>query len=421
MSYGYRRPVDAPGRTVTLVLCTPHGDLLGALPPLAVERPWWPEVSDVVAAARAAYGVEVTVLRLLTERPAPPEQGGAVSYLAQVRERPDCPLQRWDGDDPTADAPRRLPWARPGGPDADLAWAGAMLADRGSPRTGPAEQIRTWNLSSLWRLPTAAGWVWLKVVPPFFAHEGALLRRLAGAPVPEVLAAVDGRILMAELPGEDQYGAPLPRLLSMVTILVELQSQWLGRSGELLALGLPDWRAQPFTDLAADAVRRNAAGLDADTVSALDGLLGALPRRWAAIADCGIPDSFVHGDFHPGNVRGGADRLVLLDWGDSGVGHPLLDDPAFTTGLSDHDRSAVRAHWQRLWRDAVPGSDPGRAARLLAPLAALRQAMIYQHFLDSIEDIERGYHVHDPVTWLRRTAALANAGYSGPPSTGSTP
>ncbi|MDQ6875996.1 MAG: aminoglycoside phosphotransferase family protein [Actinomycetota bacterium] len=413
--------MDAPGRTVTLVLCTTGGRLLGALPPLAVARPWWPEAGDVVAAARETFGVEVTVLRLLTERPPPPEQGGAVSYLAQVREPPDRPLQPWDGDDPTTDAPRRLPWARPGGPDADLAWADAVLADRGSPRTGPAEQVRTWNLSSLWRLPTGAGWVWLKVVPPFFAHEGAVLRRLAGASVPEVLAAADGRILMAEVAGADQYDAPLPFLLAMVALLVDLQSQWLGRSAELLSLGLPDWRAQPLTELAADVVRRNAADLDPDTMTALEGLLGALPRRWAAIADCGLGDSFVHGDFHPGNVRGNADRLVLLDWGDCGVGHPLLDDPAFTSRLSDRDRASVRAHWHGLWRAAVPGSDPALAARLLAPVAALRQAVIYQHFLDAIEDSERVYHVHDPVIWLRRTAALDHAGYSGPPRTRSTP
>ena len=36
----------------------------------------------------------------------------------------------------------------------------------------------------------------------------------------------------------------------------------------------------------------------------LEALLAELPARVAAIADCGVPDTLVHGDFHSGNVAG---------------------------------------------------------------------------------------------------------------------
>ena len=49
----------------------------------------------------------------------------------------------------------RAPWARPGGPAADLTWADAALAALDRPRSGPAQQVRTWNLSSLWRRPVS--------------------------------------------------------------------------------------------------------------------------------------------------------------------------------------------------------------------------------------------------------------------------
>ena len=62
------------------------------------------------------------------------------------------------------------------------------MAASGIAAAGRPEQIRTWNLSSLWRLPSSAGTLWLKVVPPFFAHEGRLLETLAGHPTPRVLA-----------------------------------------------------------------------------------------------------------------------------------------------------------------------------------------------------------------------------------------
>ena len=52
-----------PDRRVTLVLCTPDGDLLGALPAYPVPTQWWTRVDDVVSLARALHGVDVRVLR----------------------------------------------------------------------------------------------------------------------------------------------------------------------------------------------------------------------------------------------------------------------------------------------------------------------------------------------------------------------
>jgi len=402
-----------PVRDVTLVLCLADGTLLGALPPFEVPSPWWQEVAVVVAGAREAYGLGVTVLRLLSTERATTAEGGPVAYLAEVRSAPDRPLRPWPGE-PLAEAPHRLPYARPGGPAADLAWADTVLAARRTPRVGAAEQLRTWNLSSIWRLPTGDGSAWLKVVPPFFAHEGAILGRLDPAVVPPILSAADGRMLLADVPGEDQYDAPPDRLLAIVGLLVGLQVAWAGRAAELIGLGLPDWRAVPLIALAADTVARTVPGLDTATRARLDRLVDGLPERFAAITACGVPDTIVHGDFHPGNVHGADGRFVLLDWGDSGVGHPLLDQAAFLGRQGDPVRSRLLAEWARLWRAAVPGSDPERAAELIEPVAALRQAVIYHHFLDNIEPDEHIYHSGDPAAWLQRAAA---ADLTTPPPT----
>ena len=106
--------------------------------------------------------------------------------------------------------------------------------------------------------------------------------------------------------------------------------------------------------------------------------------------------------------------LTLLDWGDSGVGHPLLDLPAFLEPIPRNAIDAVRAHWLQQWSEAVPGSDPARAAALLAPVAAARHAVIYRSFLDNIEPSEQPYHRADPATWLNRAATLV---ISAPPTT----
>jgi aminoglycoside phosphotransferase (APT) family kinase protein len=193
----------------------------------------------------------------------------------------------------------------------------------------------------------------------------------------------------------------------MVRLLVALQVEWTSRVDELLELGLPDWRPEPLRASAADVVARTACELEPATVRTLERLVEELPARADEVASCGVPTTLVHGDFHRGNVRGAPDQPVLLDWGDSGVGHPLLDQAAFLEWLPEAECPAVRREWSRLWRAAVPGSDPERAGQLLEPVAALRQAVIYRKFLDAIEPDERVYHATDPAIWLERAAAFA--------------
>jgi hypothetical protein len=403
MPEGIRDVIVAPipPRFARLVLVTPDGEVVGALPPFPVETPWWQEAEPVVKAARAHHGIDVTLLRLLeTELQAP--HGGTVTYLAEVAHQ--VTAEAWHG---TLDEhPLRLPWARPGGPAADVAWAESQLAERGMRLNDPAEQVRSWNLSSLWRLPVEGQTAWLKCVPPFFAHEGRMLERLHGGPVPTLIAHDGPRLLLAEIPGQDLDDATVSQLLEMVRLVVGLQRQWLGRIDELLSLGLPDWRALSLAPAIARLVKRVGAELTPDDRAILDGFVIGLADRFAQVASCGLPDTIVHGDFHPGNFRGDEGTLVLLDWGDCGVGHPLLDEPAFLDRVPADALETVRRLWHAEWTRALPGSDPDRASRLLRPVAAARQALIYQKFLDGIEPSERRYHAADVADWLHRASEL---------------
>lgn len=405
--------MDAPPpRHARLVLVTRDGNVLGAAAPFPVETPWWQEVGPVVRGARAHLGVDVTVLRRIdSDLPEPP--GGLVTYLAETDQaRPDG-LAPWA--EPLDDDPRRMPWARPGGPAADLVWVDRELRRHGLMRAGPAEQIRSWNLSSLWRVPLEgeSAAVWLKHVPPFFGHEARLIRRLTGGPVPTVMAADGGRMLMPELPGTDLYEADAATLERLVDALVTLQAGWIGRVDELLQLGLPDWRPAALTTAIRDVVSRTAGELGSDDRAVLDAFVADLPARFARLAGAGIPDTLVHGDFHPGNARGDGSWLVLLDWGDAGVGHPMLDQAAFLDRIPPRAVPRVQERWRRAWRRALPAADPDAAAGLLAPVAAARQAVIYRGFLDQIEPSEQPYHLGDPATWLARAAALVRAEASG--------
>lgn len=385
--------------------------MLGALPPFPVEVPWWPEVADVVRGARDRFGLDVSVLRLigwLADRRA----GGDVVYFAEVPATAGIPesvlraLAPWPGD-PLAEHPLRQPWARPGGPAEALAWATGQLAEHRTEVTGPAEQIKSWNLSAIWRMPTTNGTAWLKCVPEFFAHEGAIIEAVGTPLAPHLLAAEPGRILMAEIPGEDHHDATGGILRPMVDLLVAEQVRWLGRVDELLALGLPDRRLPVIAPRIAEVAEAYADELAPDERRALRRLLDTLPARIAELDACGIPDTLVHGDFHSGNVRGEADALVILDWGDSAVGHPLTDALAFTRALGTADRAAAEQHFVHAWQGALPGCDPVRAAEVLAPMSALIGAVQYADFVDAIEPDERVYHLCDVSELLRQAVVGA--------------
>ncbi len=399
--------VPCMSRVVTLVLVDDAGGVLGALPPYEVPVPYWPEVSDVVDGARRRYGIEVTVLRLAaTEHPAP--HGGAVTYLAECANAPSVQLAPASVD--LADHPNRALWARPGGPAASLTWAAEALAHLGW-QAAVATQQRTWNLSAIWRLESPSGVAWLKQVPRFFAHEPAVLRWLATeAPhqVPAVLAADDstGRMLLAHTPGEDRYGAPPAELAALIDDWHAIQHRAVAEVDALLAAGVPDKRWPALGAAIRATVARHGPDLGPDTYAALRSMVDGLDERFAAIDACALPDTLVHGDFHPGNTRSDGTGRTLLDWGDSFVGHPGFDALRLIEEQPPDDAAQLRRRWAERWRASVPGSEPESTLELLAPVAALRSAVVYADFVDGIEPSERRYHAADVGLQLRAAVAL---------------
>ncbi|MEN3306502.1 MAG: hypothetical protein V7603_2704 [Micromonosporaceae bacterium] len=361
---------------MTLVLVDGTGAVLGALPPFAVPEPHRQQVAAVVDGARSHYGAEVVVLRLLRA------DGPAVTYLAEVStvDRLLSPV-----DVESRPHPLRAPYAEVGGPAASLAWAQGVL--------GPlsARQLRTWNLSSIWRLAHRSGIAWLKEVPAFYRHEGAVLvwlgDHLPGLG-PTVLGVDGGRVLLDDVPGEDRYGAPADERLAMLAALHRIQRAAAGDLPALRSLGVPD------DDLEArirDVAQRYG----------YPDLLDGLDERLAEAAAAGLPGTLVHGDFHPGNVRGS----VILDWGDCRLGNPGFDLMRMVERLPAEQREGLAERWCAWWRAAVPGCRPERALDALEPLSALRNAAEYAGFLERIEPSEHVYHRDDVPEWLEQARA----------------
>lgn len=181
----------------------------------------------------------------------------------------------------------------------------------------------------------------------------------------------------------------------------------IAKRSAILATGCPNWSRDAFLRVIAQLAARAdvRAGLDAMERAGLARLVVELPARLEALYRCGLEDTLVHGDFHLANHRYDGHRLILLDWGDSGLGHPLLDTTAFLERVPTDRLNRVGQGWAAAWKMACPAADVSRAAELVRPIGALRQALIYRNFLDGIEASEQVYHREDPAFWLRRAVS----------------
>jgi tRNA A-37 threonylcarbamoyl transferase component Bud32 len=404
-------------RSATLVVVDRNGNPLGAFGPIVASM-HVQDTSDLTEQAAAA-GLDVTVLRVLRAPIVEPSGVIRCIYLAEAL-GPIAPgrLTALPVDVDLADHPLRLSYARPGGVADDLAWAQRVLHEAGRGKIAHARQERSWNLSCVHRLTLADGTtVWLKVVPPFFYHEGAMLQFMRNVPgamrVPHLLGSDrdNGRVLMEHVEGPLMWGAPLPKWSAVIDRFIATQGSLCNRVDELLALGAPDWRNRPFANAIARLVQRDdvRSTLDAASLRAVDAIVDALPRQLDALAACGIPPTLVHGDVHQGNVLDGADGPVLLDWGDSSVGHPFFDLAAFCHRLPPAEHAAIEAQVIAAWQSALPGADPARAAELIRPIAALCKVRTYRNFLDHIEPSEHHYHAIDVPDWLNEAVRRAAA------------
>ena len=399
------------GRRARAHIIRGDGVVLGCVPVVELDAPWWQEAGDLVAALRERYGLDTVVLRLVSASTTEFQPDADVAYAVELLGDlpPGLPLERCEELDLGSDRdPLRMPWARVGGVAADVDWADRELRALGRRRTAPAIQVRTWNLSLLLRLPTDQGVVWLKHVPPFLRHEGEIIElvRAAGAAVPTILAADrgQGRLLLDDVAGQDMYSVDSELAIRMVESHIRLQERMTGRREAIAATGAPDWGAESLMRQVTDLLvpEGMAAGFDR--------LIGRLPAMLEALYSCGLEDTLVHGDFFPGNYRFDGRSLVLLDWGDSGWGHPLLDMTAFLERIQAEDANRVRETWIKVWEDAHPAADVSRAADLIRPIGAVRQAVVYRRFLNGIEASERVYHRADVPRWLGRAIALSLAG-----------
>jgi hypothetical protein len=268
-----------------------------------------------------------------------------------------------------------------------LAWTRQELQRMGRDVVGEPDQFHVRPWSTIFRVPTIVGNVYLKAVPRRLAHEVRLTRWLARHfpdRVLPVLAADDGRGFMLLPEGgvrlRDLHTTDLRVWCQLAATYAELQVRVEPHVSELLALGVPDRRLVHLPN----AIAAVLPARDRDLV-----------RRYAALCDelaaQGVPETIQMDDLHDENVFTDGDRLRVFDWGDASLAHPffslpmLLETAMERLGLAPDalERRRVRdAYLEPFTRFAAVGAL--RAAAKLAPrvvptVRILAWQLAYEH------------------------------------------
>jgi hypothetical protein len=267
-------------------------------------------------------------------------------------------------------------------------WTRETCRSLGIAITAPIEQVHVRPWSTVFRVPTSVGAVYVKCCGPTQAHEPrltALLHREFPGLVTEVLAlhSTQPWMLVAEggkKLGEVYSGDELLRAWrEILPRCAQLQRDITPRTNEIIAFGTPDHRAAPLLAGFDDVIAHEPAvsgersdRLTADERQAFPSARSRLVEDLHALAALGIEDTLNHDDLHQNNVLVRDRRMLIFDWGDACVSHPFLTlavtlrFAAQKTGRAEDsaEMAALRDAYLEPWTDRGSTRELREAAEL---------------------------------------------------------
>lgn len=284
--------------------------------------------------------------------------------------------------------------------DEAVDWA----AGHGVALDGPVVVAKTRPWSTVLRLPTGEGWVYLKAPGPGTAYEGALLQAFAGYGVPHVprplavhpergwlLLPDGGRTLREALvldPGRAsvEWEVLLPRYAA------------LQRAVEGLPLpGLPDRTPVRLPGLLDGLL--STVPVDPDLLPDLRRLEPRFAGWCSELAD--VPPTVQHDDLHGGNVFVQRGAHVVFDWGDACLAVPFASLLVVQRSLSGRiDLRRLRDCYLEAWTDRYSRAELELLALLATRVGKVGRVLAWQRALAGATDAGRAEHADAVAGWL---------------------
>ncbi len=383
------------------------------LPDFRLTPVFYPEVEEFVESVRRVCGLEIAVLRCLEEGDANEGRPRLYSAVCASERDEPCPGFKWINlDEPSFGSPvperlmkmarlelERLSADEP--PHAPVPWdwptrwhkkarewitANLPPATEGEPWR--MAQIRSWSISSVFRLTSGSARLYFKASPRYFRSEVAVTQDVAERfpEVSPVLAAAEpqhGWMLMEDL-GELTLGkadSPLLWRETMKTI-ARVQQGYIDRADSIEQMGIEKRTigdiVETLTEWVENPARANLRIFQEENAAALKRLQPSLDKV-AEIARglerLGLPQTLEHGDLDSTNVFIRDGSPVLMDWSDACISHPFFTPLTPAQARRNPD---IVATYLREWSGYAPFENLRAGFEISKPLAALESAFHYQ-------------------------------------------
>lgn len=255
---------------------------------------------------------------------------------------------------------KTAPWMTEHGMAKYLDWAEAVLIGLGYTLLGTIQQIKNAYVSTIFRIPTDAGAMYLKITSSVYvntaAKEKQLTDSMGGTPV-FVAVSPDGyAAITKEMPGCDCQTGDAGQHKSWLESWGEKQIQTAGNntndlidcSPQKLLAEIADFERQ--VNHIFEATNRPLSKADRSLLSAK---LADVKASLEQLCQYQIPNALCHADIRPGNVRIMEDAEVLYDWGMAFYGHPFYDALHFLhvvrRQLSEEQKAEIKDAYLSKW------------------------------------------------------------------------
>lgn len=387
-------------------------DHSGTAPAFRTAPVFYPEVEEIVRAVSEVCGLDIAVLRCLEEGDSNEGKPRLYSVVCVSDDDAPNPGFSWvdldqpkfdeDADEDLSDIARLeverlsstapthspVPWDSPTRwHQRARDWIEVNLPQGVSGQTWRIAQIRSWSISSVWRLTSGDSQLYFKASPRYFASEAAITQDVANQ-FPEIsptLIAIEpdeGWMLMEDL-GDLTLGSADSTELwrdTMKTIAL-VQQGYLNRMdtlGEMhlekrtvraIIQGLESWLEDPSRSSLRmyQTENQNALRRLGPSLESIDSM-----ARW--LEELGLPQTLEHGDLDSGNVFIRNDAPVLMDWSDACISHPFFTP--LTPAQARRWPQIVDAYLSE-WTGYASLETLRRGFRIAKPLAALESAFHY--------------------------------------------
>jgi hypothetical protein len=299
-------------------------------------------------------------------------------------------LDEWRGRRAVPD--ERSPWCRRGWNERVGEWIDGVLAARGEGPAVAVSPFRHWGISAVQRVETEHARYWFKAVFAPFAAEPVVtefLHRTRPGKVTTVIAVETSErwMLMAEIDGTTA-AVDADATRAAIAALVDLQRSFIGHTDTLQSAGFEHRPIHMLPiDLASALGRPLVRAAVPVAAERLDALSTWLAEAVVVVERLGIPHTLVHGDFHPGNVMHTDDGVVLFDWSDAAVSHPLIDVAVWASWSND-DPAAIDELWRTFAAEWSPEADPTAVVAARLALDAITGAYHFVSYARVLEGLE---------------------------------